>query len=81
MQLLNVPNAYLEHNPGAADVVLIIVALAGAAAVYLLPSIIGRHRRNAAAIIRLNLFLGWTVVGWFVAMFWTIKTDDDRARK
>jgi hypothetical protein len=48
--------------------------------VYLLPSIIGRRRRNAGAIIRLNLFLGWTVVGWFVAMFRAIKTDDDRKK-
>ena len=36
---------------------------------YFVPAIIAaaRHTHNATAILLLNLFLGWTVIGWFVA--------------
>jgi hypothetical protein len=37
---------------------------------YFVPAIIAaaRHTHNATAILLLNLFLGWTVIGWFVAL-------------
>ena len=39
-------------------------------AFYFLPAIVAaaRHTHNSAGILLLNLFLGWTVVGWFVAL-------------
>jgi hypothetical protein len=44
---------------------------------YFLPSIVGlaRSKRNLGSIFLLNLFLGWTVVGWVVAMVWAVKAD------
>jgi Superinfection immunity protein len=41
---------------------------------YFLPSIIAavRHTHNAAGIVLLNLFLGWTFVGWVVALLLAI---------
>ena len=38
-------------------------------ALYFAPAIIAgvRHTHNSTGILLLNLFLGWTVVGWFVA--------------
>jgi hypothetical protein len=41
---------------------------------YFLPAIIAavRHTHNATGILLLNLFLGWTVVGWFVALLMAI---------
>ena len=38
--------------------------------VYFLPAIIAavRHTHNATGILLLNLFLGWTGVGWFLAL-------------
>ncbi|MDR3402843.1 MAG: superinfection immunity protein [Chthoniobacter sp.] len=42
---------------------------------YFLPSIIGRHKTNAFAIFVLNLFLGWTFVGWVVALVWACTED------
>lgn len=41
-----------------------------ATALYFAPAIIAAARRthNATAILLLNLFLGWTVIGWFVAL-------------
>jgi len=44
---------------------------------YFLPSIIAfaRSKRDTAAIVLLNFFLGWTVIGWVVALVWAVKTD------
>lgn len=44
-------------------------------ALYFLPSIIGRNKRNFAAIFVLNLLLGWTLVGWIVALIWALTVD------
>jgi len=43
-------------------------------AFYFLPAIIAavRHTHNATGILLLNLFLGWTVVGWFAALLMAI---------
>ncbi len=42
-------------------------------ALYFLPTIIAllRGHRNALAIFLLNFFLGWTFIGWVVALVWS----------
>jgi hypothetical protein len=44
---------------------------------YFLPSIFAfaRNKRDTTAIVLLNFFLGWTMVGWVVALVWAVKTD------
>ncbi len=44
---------------------------------YFLPAIIAavRSKRDTLAIFLLNLFLGWTFVGWIVALVWAVKAD------
>jgi len=44
------------------------------AGLYLLPSIvaIGRNHHNGGAISLLNILLGWTLIGWVVAMVWAV---------
>jgi len=44
---------------------------------YFLPSIIAlaRSKRDLLAIFLLNFFLGWTVIGWIVALIWAAKHD------
>ena len=41
---------------------------------YFVPAIIAaaRQTHNATGILLLNIFLGWTVVGWFVALLLAI---------
>lgn len=46
------------------------------AAVYFLPSIVGRQKRNFGAIFALNLLLGWTVIGWVVALVWALTKEN-----
>lgn len=45
---------------------------------YFLPTIIGNRKRNANAIFVLNLFLGWTFIGWVIALVWAVSKDAGR---
>jgi len=47
------------------------------AVVYFLPTIgaIGAKKRNTSAIFVLNLFLGWTFLGWIIALVWAACKD------
>ncbi|HTZ96984.1 MAG TPA: superinfection immunity protein [Terriglobales bacterium] len=44
---------------------------------YFLPAIIAfaRSKRDAVSILVLNFFLGWTAVGWVIALVWALKQD------
>jgi hypothetical protein len=44
---------------------------------YVLPTIIAfaRNKRDTTAILLLNLFLGWSVIGWVIALVWAAKND------
>jgi hypothetical protein len=44
---------------------------------YFLPSIIAlaRSKRDLLSIFLLNLFLGWSIIGWVVALVWSVKGD------
>jgi threonine/homoserine/homoserine lactone efflux protein len=42
---------------------------------YFLPTIIGRDKSDAGLIFLVNLFLGWTVVGWIVTFIWASAAD------
>ena len=43
--------------------------------IYFLPALIGNGKRNANAIAVLNLFLGWTLIGWVIALTWACCVD------
>ena len=44
---------------------------------YFLPSIIAfaRNKRDTTSILLLNFFLGWTAIGWVIALVWAVKQD------
>ena len=46
-------------------------------AFYFLPTIIGfiRKKKNAAAILVVNFFFGWTLIGWVVALAWSLTAE------
>ncbi len=52
-----------------------IIFLLFSLALYFLPTIIAiaRKQPNAVAIFVLNFFLGWTFIGWVVALVWSVK--------
>lgn len=50
------------------------ITLSIAAVVYLIPSIVAalRGHRNLLPVMVVNVLLGWTLVGWVVAMVWSL---------
>ncbi|MGA0599192.1 superinfection immunity protein [Caulobacter sp. KR2-114] len=77
------PSAATTTPPGgytglaAVGLLVIVLIVLGCAAVYFLPTLIafGRRKRNAGAILALNLFLGWTLLGWVLALVWSLTVD------
>lgn len=63
--------------PGGSEWILIIIALS----LYFLPSIIANSRKNSntTAITLLNLFLGWTIIGWIAALIWAFSSGSKQA--
>ena len=47
---------------------------------YFVPTIIAgvRKKRNLISIGLLNFFLGWTVIGWIIALIWAFAHEDRR---
>jgi len=60
------------------DPILFILLMIG---LYFLPGLVAtmRDQRNANAIWVLDLFLGWTVLGWVIALVWACMDQPDPA--
>lgn len=63
-------------NPDLLLFILFVVSLVA----YFLPSIMAssRDHNNTAAIFILNLFLGWTFVGWVIALVWSFTDNVEK---
>ena len=61
---------------GAGILVAILLIL------YFLPSFIGYSRRHPSchAILALNILLGWTLLGWVVAIVWALKSHKSQVQ-
>ncbi len=44
-------------------------------AIYFLPTLVAQGKRNVGAVFVLNLFLGWTLIGWVIALVWGCTKD------
>lgn len=44
---------------------------------YFIPSIVAlaRNKRDTLLIFLLNLFLGWSIIGWVIALVWALRSD------
>lgn len=51
------------------EIFLVVFGLA----IYFIPAInaLSRKHQSAGAIFLLNIFLGWTLVGWVIALVWS----------
>lgn len=45
-------------------------------AIYFLPSILAKKESPQWAIFFVNLFFGWTLLGWLVALIWGLSYSD-----
>ena len=60
----------MEAEPTTGDMVFALSVIV----VYFIPLIIGfvRKHHQRFAILALNLLLGWTGIGWIVALIWSL---------
>ena len=44
---------------------------------YFIPYLVAYNKKhiNTNAILILNIFLGWTLIGWVVALIWSVKKE------
>ncbi len=51
---------------------IILMVLSG----YFLPFLVANHRKHPdqMSIFILNLLLGWTAIGWIIALVWSAKS-------
>lgn len=61
--------------------VLVLAIAIAAIALYFVPSLVAASRKhnNSGAIAVLNIFLGWTVLGWIVALIWSMTDNVKKA--
>ncbi|MFT8736379.1 MAG: superinfection immunity protein [Zymomonas mobilis] len=54
--------------------IFIIILLA----IYFIPTLVAnsRNHKNTMSIFLLNLFLGWTFLGWVAALVWSFTAQD-----
>ncbi|MGH9476966.1 MAG: superinfection immunity protein [Terriglobales bacterium] len=50
------------------------------ASLYFLPAIVAYRKRNFTAIFLLDALLGWTVIGWIIALIWACADSDSPPR-
>jgi len=52
-----------------------------AVAIYFLPALIAANRdhKNSTSITVLNLFLGWTLIGWVAALVWAFSDNVEQS--
>jgi cell division protein FtsX len=58
--------------------ILAVIGFTLTTIVYLIPSIVAISKRlkRAGAIFVLNLFLGWTLLGWVGALVWAVAETE-----
>jgi hypothetical protein len=63
--------------------ILFIIGVAAAVAAYWLPVVIAsrRHVRDLGTVIVVNLFAGWTLIGWVIALALAVRDVPPAAEK
>jgi len=67
--------ALIGSSVGGDSGALVGILIASLFVAYFLPAYIAYSRRcpSPHAILALNIFLGWTLIGWVVALVWSLR--------
>ncbi len=63
-----------QSGADAATTIGILLGILIAIALYFIPTVIAvfRGHHNVVAIFGLNLFLGWSFIGWVASLIWSL---------
>ncbi len=64
----------LLYTSGAPEILVIIFIIVGLF-FYFIPAFVGRNKRDSLGITLLNIFLGWSVLGWIGALIWAVTSE------
>jgi hypothetical protein len=69
-----------DSAQGAAGAIVLFVLIGIAILIYFLPTIVASNRSHPSTggITALNVFLGWTALGWIIALVWACSGDYER---
>ena len=65
-------------NEGTIFVLIVLIGIVVGLAFYFIPSIVAFRRRhvNRMSIFLVNFLLGWSLVGWVIALVWAFKEPE-----
>jgi len=66
--------AYAASDSETGATIVAFIFLGIALVIYFIPTIIavGRNHQSRMAIMMTNILLGWTLLGWIVALIWSL---------
>src|ERR1700731_5331428 len=66
-----------QREQNVMEIIPALLLMAVSLFIYFIPYIVAKQnkKQNAGAIGALNFFLGWTLVGWVVALVWAVTKD------
>ena len=69
-----------EALTGIIALIVLLVVVVGGVSIYFLPTIIAlfRHHHQWGAITVINLFFGWTFIGWVLTLAWSVSAPRER---
>lgn len=59
------------------DGIVVLLLIGCGLFIYLLPSVLAWNKSQAGGVIAVNLFLGWTFIGWVIALAWACVDDKE----
>jgi hypothetical protein len=70
----------LLSNIGLLEIILLLILVIMSVG-YMMPWIIAvrREKKNQKIICLFNLLLGWTFVGWIIALIWAFSNDNNHS--
>jgi len=62
------------------DILFISLCVLFGAFIYFIPSLLKKNKEAQLRIFVLNLFLGWTLIGWVVALIWALGEEKPKQK-
>jgi hypothetical protein len=59
------------------EVVIVVVAIIVGLFVYFIPTIVAGGKKQSTQVFVVNLFFGWSLIGWVIALVWALQSDEN----